>query len=173
MTGLLVEKRVLKYLLDLKFPKLASHLGKLQLDVELITIRWLLCCFVSVLPLDVTIRFYKLMTYKGAARVLDLVIYEGSKMLHKLALGVFKLNEKAILKLDDFNDTFVYLQEMTQKTDCDQIIRVGFLISRFKMFKAAFEIKIPKRKINSIRGIYLPKAMRYTISLTFEILGSG
>ena len=53
MTGILVEQRVFKYLLDLKLPKLTAHLKKLQLDVDVIVVRWLLCLFVSELPLEV------------------------------------------------------------------------------------------------------------------------
>lgn len=54
MTGILVEQRVFKYLLDLKLPKVSAHLEALQLDVEMIIVRWLLCLFVSEFPLEVT-----------------------------------------------------------------------------------------------------------------------
>lgn len=56
MTGLIVEQRVFKYLLDLKFPRVTSHLEKLQVDIEPLLVRWFLCLFVSVLPLEVLFK---------------------------------------------------------------------------------------------------------------------
>lgn len=53
MIGVVVEQRVFKYLLDLKFPKITTHLEKLQLDIDPIVLRWFMCLFVSVLPLEV------------------------------------------------------------------------------------------------------------------------
>lgn len=54
MTGLIVEQYVFKYLLDLKFPQITSHLRRLMFDINPVIVQWFLCLFVSVFPLEVS-----------------------------------------------------------------------------------------------------------------------
>eukprot|EP00242_Pyramimonas_sp_CCMP2087_P015680 CAMPEP_0198203992 /NCGR_PEP_ID=MMETSP1445-20131203/7337_1 /TAXON_ID=36898 /ORGANISM="Pyramimonas sp., Strain CCMP2087" /LENGTH=521 /DNA_ID=CAMNT_0043875625 /DNA_START=375 /DNA_END=1937 /DNA_ORIENTATION=+ len=101
LMGCLVEQRVLKHLLDKKMPKLSRHLDELQCDISLIATEWLLTVYVKSMPAET------------AARVLDSVFQEGSKMLFRVALALFKLNEKALLETQHMGEAVQLMQRYT------------------------------------------------------------
>lgn len=56
---------------------------------------------------------------------MDLLLYEGNKVLFRLAMALFKLYEKNILSTHDFSDEFMLLQSMTKNVDFDLLLQVG------------------------------------------------
>jgi hypothetical protein len=53
MTGIQVDQLSFKHFLSYYFPKVSNHLKKLDVDIQSIIVRWFLCLFVSVFPLEV------------------------------------------------------------------------------------------------------------------------
>eukprot|EP00892_Ulva_mutabilis_P000390 jgi/Ulvmu1/10351/UM061_0034.1 len=89
LTGCLQEVRVLDRLIAQKLPALSKHLVDSGTDLVAITPQWFLSLFCQDLPSETT------------ARVFDALLLEGSKVLHRVALAVFKLAEPHLLRCRD------------------------------------------------------------------------
>ena len=55
MYGIQAEQQTFKHLLNYYFPKVAKHLRDQEVDIEPIIVRWFMCLFISVFPLEVII----------------------------------------------------------------------------------------------------------------------
>jgi len=135
MVGLITEQRVFKCLLDLKCPRITSHLRKLQFDVQPVLVQWFLCLFISIL------------TVEDAVHMMELFLCEGDRFLFRIGLAYFRVNQKAIMKTSDFGEIFVFLQNVKNVTNFNAVI------------KHAFEIKLSKDKIKRLREYYLNKVV--------------
>ncbi|KAF8059692.1 SULTR2 [Scenedesmus sp. PABB004] len=82
--GVKVELRVLDALVAKKLPKVASHLGKIGATSLSLTPAWLASLFTTALPAE------------SAARVIDCLVLEGGKVLHRVALALFRRYEASI-----------------------------------------------------------------------------
>ncbi|KAG7454009.1 hypothetical protein JOB18_015556 [Solea senegalensis] len=100
------DQRVLKDFLVDKLPRLASHFDEFSIDVSLITFNWFLVVFVENLPSDILLPLW------------DAFLYEGSKVMFRYALALFKYKEDDILKIHDSVEIYQYLRFFT-KTICD------------------------------------------------------
>nr|XP_051699688.1 TBC1 domain family member 2A isoform X3 [Oryctolagus cuniculus] len=106
LTASQVDQRVLQDLLSEKLPRLMAHLGQQQVDLSLITFNWFLVVFADSLISDILLRVW------------DAFLYEGTKVVFRYALAIFKYNEKQILRLQDGLEIYQYLRLFT-KTICD------------------------------------------------------
>ena len=52
LIGAQIDQRVLKELLELKYPRLNAHLQSLNLDLSLISFNWFLTVFVDFFPIE-------------------------------------------------------------------------------------------------------------------------
>ncbi|XP_029368197.1 TBC1 domain family member 2A isoform X2 [Echeneis naucrates] len=100
------DQRVLKDFLAEKLPRLASHFEDHSIDVSLITFNWFLVVFVESLPSDILLPLW------------DAFLYEGTKVIFRYALALFKYQEENILKIHDRVEIYQYLRFFT-KTICD------------------------------------------------------
>jgi hypothetical protein len=91
--GLQVDMAVFRELLGKKLPKLARHLQKLQYPqneptsiepplINVFTMQWFLTLFCNCLPM------------KSVLRIWDLIMIEGSDVLLRAALSIWKLLEE-------------------------------------------------------------------------------
>ncbi|XP_004455856.2 TBC1 domain family member 2A isoform X2 [Dasypus novemcinctus] len=97
-----VDQRVLQDLLLEKLPRLMAHLGQHHVDLSLITFNWFLVVFADSLISDILLRVW------------DAFLYEGSKVVFRYALAIFKYNEEAILRLQDGLEIYQYLRFFTR-----------------------------------------------------------
>ncbi|KAM4877042.1 TBC1 domain family member 2A isoform 2-T2 [Thomomys bottae] len=107
LTASQVDQRVLQDLLAEKMPRLVAHLGQRHVDLSLITFNWFLVVFADSLVSDILLRVW------------DAFLYEGTKVVFRYALAIFKYNEEEILRLQDGLEIYQYLRFFT-KTICDQ-----------------------------------------------------
>ncbi|XP_069778866.1 TBC1 domain family member 2A isoform X8 [Narcine bancroftii] len=102
LTGSQVDQRVFKEILSEKMPKLVSHFEQYNVDLSYITFNWFLVVFVDSLLSDILLRVW------------DAFLYEGTKVIFRYALAIFRYNEEEILKLNDHLTIYDYLQCLTK-----------------------------------------------------------
>ncbi|KAG1684046.1 TBC1 domain family member 2B [Nymphon striatum] len=97
-----VDQRVLKDLMQEKLPRLYAHLEAHNVDLSLVTFTWLLTVFVDNIPVKTYLNIW------------DSFLYEGSKILFRYALAIFKYTEENLLKLTDYMSINTYLRGFSQ-----------------------------------------------------------
>ncbi|KAM3939201.1 TBC1 domain family member 2A isoform 2-T2 [Leptodactylus fuscus] len=115
LSGSQVDQRVFKDFLSEKLPRLSAHLDQYKIDLSLITFNWFLVIFVDSLVSDILLRVW------------DAFLYEGTKVIFRYALAIFKYNEEEIFKLTDATEIYQYLSFFT-KTICDgrKLMNIAF-----------------------------------------------
>ncbi|XP_073342447.1 TBC1 domain family member 2A [Pagrus major] len=109
------DQRVLKDFLTEKLPRLAAHFEDHSIDVSLITFNWFLVVFVESLPSDILLPLW------------DTFLYEGTKVIFRYALALFKYKEDDILKIHDSVEIYQYLRFFTKTiSDSRRLISIAF-----------------------------------------------
>ncbi|NXK90418.1 TBD2A protein, partial [Formicarius rufipectus] len=110
-----VDQRVFKDFLSEKLPRLMAHLEQYQIDVSLITFNWFLVAFVDSLVSDILLRVW------------DAFLYEGTKVIFRYALAIFKYNEEEILRIHDSVEIYQYLRFFTRMImDGRKLMNIAF-----------------------------------------------
>ncbi|NXJ01007.1 TBD2A protein, partial [Psophia crepitans] len=110
-----VDQRVFKDFLSEKLPRLMAHFEQYQIDVSLITFNWFLVAFVDSLVSDILLRVW------------DAFLYEGTKVIFRYALAIFKYNEEEILRIHDSVEIYQYLRFFTRMiTDGRKLMNIAF-----------------------------------------------
>ena len=65
MLGVIADARYFAELIAQKIPKLAAHMQKLKVDMQPIAVRWFLCLFVNIFPLETSLRFFDFLFLEG------------------------------------------------------------------------------------------------------------
>nr|KAF6434601.1 TBC1 domain family member 2 [Molossus molossus] len=115
LTASQVDQRVLQDLLAEKLPKLMAHLGQHQVDLSFMTFNWFLVVFADSLISNILLQVW------------DAFLYEGTKVVFRYALAIFKYNEEEILRLRDSLEIYQYLHFFT-KTICNsrKLMNIAF-----------------------------------------------
>jgi hypothetical protein len=92
LIGSIIDQRILSRLIELHLPKLAERLLRINVPVQLLTLPWFMCLFITYLP------------WRESLLTLDAFFYEGPVALFKVALAVLKLNSDAIMACDNPED---------------------------------------------------------------------
>jgi len=116
MKGAQIDCGVFKVLLKKKNPKVWKHLEKSNLDPSIVVVPWFVCLFShSSLPIE------------SVVRVWDSLFVEGNKILFRLALAIFHLNTKAILKCSEMGDLIRHVSSMSSDLfDSDMLLKTCF-----------------------------------------------
>lgn len=115
LVGAQVEMRSFEELVAAKLPKLGAHLKHLNCDMTLIATDWFLCLFSTVLPSETV------------ARVWDALLFEGPKVLYRVALALLKLHEQQLLAIDNTGDLIGDIKEACRVAhDRDGLMKVAF-----------------------------------------------
>ncbi|XP_010007759.1 PREDICTED: TBC1 domain family member 2A [Nestor notabilis] len=110
-----VDQRVFKDFLSEKLPRLMAHFEHYRIDVSLITFNWFLVAFVDSLVSDILLRVW------------DAFLYEGTKVIFRYALAIFKYNEEEILRIHDSVEIYQYLRFFTRMiTDGRKLMNIAF-----------------------------------------------
>jgi len=112
LIGLRVDQRVLEVLIKERLPKVHAHFAKFNVDISCFTTSWLLRLFVNVLPMETTLRIW------------DCFLYEGSKVLFRVALAFLKLHEDQVRQCVDAGELLMLLNLETKRFyDSDRLIK--------------------------------------------------
>ncbi|KAK1789339.1 hypothetical protein P4O66_015278, partial [Electrophorus voltai] len=115
LLGSQADQRVFKDFMAEKMPRLVAHLEVHSVDVSLITFNWFLVVFVESLPSDILLKVW------------DAFFYEGTKVIFRYALALFKYNEEEILKIHDSVEIYQYLRFFTKTiTDSRKLTAIAF-----------------------------------------------
>ncbi|XP_067171846.1 TBC1 domain family member 2A [Apteryx mantelli] len=110
-----VDQRVFKDFLSEKLPRLMAHFEQYRIDVSLITFNWFLVAFVDSLVSDILLRVW------------DAFLYEGTKVIFRYALAIFKYNEEEILRIHDNVEIYQYLRFFTRMiVDGRKLMNIAF-----------------------------------------------
>ncbi|NXW98887.1 TBD2A protein, partial [Larus smithsonianus] len=110
-----VDQRVFKDFLSEKLPRLMAHFEQYRIDVSLITFNWFLVVFVDSLVSDILLRVW------------DAFLYEGTKVIFRYALAIFKYNEEEILRIHDSVEIYQYLRFFTRMImDGRKLMNIAF-----------------------------------------------
>uniref|UniRef100_A0A0P4WC33 TBC1 domain family member 2B n=2 Tax=Scylla olivacea TaxID=85551 RepID=A0A0P4WC33_SCYOL len=158
LLGSQVDQRVLKDLVAEKLPRLNSHLTRHGLDFSLFTFNWFLCVYIDIIPP---------ITY---LTIWDSFLYEGSKVLFRYALAIFKLCEEGILERADYMEIFNYLRSVPAPiTDIPKLQEAAFqwvnpLSMRYLRARRAHHTAIVKAELEEVeayrRDYYASKAAK-------------
>ncbi|XP_015415975.1 PREDICTED: TBC1 domain family member 2A isoform X3 [Myotis davidii] len=102
LTASQVDQRVLQDLLSEKLPRLMAHLGQLRVDLSFITFNWFLVVFADSLISNILFQVW------------DAFLYEGTKVVFRYALAIFKYTEEEILRLQNSLEIYQYLRFFTK-----------------------------------------------------------
>ncbi|XP_029283099.1 LOW QUALITY PROTEIN: TBC1 domain family member 2A [Cottoperca gobio] len=109
------DQRVLKDFLAEKLPRLAAHFEDHSIDVSLITFNWFMVVFVESLPSDILLPLW------------DAFLYEGTKVIFRYTLALFKYKENDILKIHDGVEIYQYLRFFTKTiSDSRRLTSIAF-----------------------------------------------
>ncbi|XP_018425487.1 PREDICTED: TBC1 domain family member 2A [Nanorana parkeri] len=136
LTGSQVDQRVFKDFFSEKLPRLTAHFQQYKIDLSLITYNWFLVVFVDSLVSDILLRVW------------DAFLYEGTKVIFRYALAIFKYNEEEILKLNDEIEIYQYLSFFT-KTICDGRKLMNIAFNEMNPF--------PMKHIRNRRAVHMEK----------------
>ncbi|CAM6124260.1 unnamed protein product [Calypogeia fissa] len=115
LRGCHLAQRVFKDLLKKKFPRLAQHLDQIGFDSTLVTTEWFLCLFAKTFPSETVMRVW------------DVLFNEGVKVIFRVALAIFKLNEDSLLNTKHAGQVMKILQLSTEHLyDPDVLLKAAF-----------------------------------------------
>jgi len=116
LMGAQVDQRVFRDLIDEKVPKLGNHFNNLKFDLSLISFNWFLTVFVDFFPIELTFKVW------------DTYLFEGSKVLFRFALAVFKHFEEDLVKLTDAGYVFSFFRKIPRsKFNISKILNIAFV----------------------------------------------
>lgn len=132
MKSVMIDGLVLEELLRMKSPLVYKCLKKMDTSCIAMCTKWFVCLFVDVLPIETTIR------------VMDCIIYEGDKILFRVALSLIKLNTKQFLASKAFPDFAICFRNIVcneSVVECHSFIQKVFKLSN----------PLPYRRIKRLR----------------------
>lgn len=91
---------------------------------------WYLTCFTNTLPYNIVVR------------IIDCFLFEGTKIIHRISLGLLALKENEIVAKKDFLDIMDVLKVIADNINMDLL------------FKKSFDFSISKKTIKKYENIY-------------------
>lgn len=114
MVGSKTDAHIFEALLYTYFPMIAHQLFDLGLPVVLRTASWFLCMFVTILPIETTMR------------VFDWMFAEGSQVIFSVGLALFHLSSTDLATSNSFDSAYFTFTTMTQHCyNADHLIELA------------------------------------------------
>ncbi|KAL8131160.1 uncharacterized protein LOC141710488 [Apium graveolens] len=115
LSGCHIEQRVFKDLLRKHCPKLCDHLEALDFDVSVVATEWFLCLFSKSLPSETTLRVW------------DILFYEGTCVIFRTALAIFKMKEEELVLAHNIVDAVNRILLTTRRLfDPDDLLTIAY-----------------------------------------------
>lgn len=105
LLGIQADQKVLQTLLTNFLPSIDDKLKQHDIDISLITFQWFLTLFASVVHMKILLRLW------------DFFFCDGSIVLFQLTLGMLKLNEQRLDKLENSAQIFNALSDIPGEID--------------------------------------------------------
>lgn len=103
MIGIKVDSEIVASLLEQHFPRISENFLNLGLPLTLMVSPWFLCMFVTILPVETTMRIF------------DWIFSEGSHILFSVVLALFDLNSQLFTETNDFDSIYFNINSMTSQ----------------------------------------------------------
>ena len=146
MVGVYCDQVVLSHMISLHLPEVYEVLEREHLQLPLITVSWFMCCYVNTIRHDVALRIW------------DMFFNEGVKVIFRIAMALFKLNEEKIISAKDGGELFMIMRDLGQTViDADLLISTAYkdfpyqLSSNF--LQSSKRSTSPRLKIQSPYGV--------------------
>ncbi|VUC55875.1 GTPase-activating protein, putative [Plasmodium berghei ANKA] len=115
MRGLRRDIIVIEELIKIKFPNVHMHMKEFDVDVSWICSEWLLCLFCTAFPIATTLRIW------------DCLFYEGDKILFRIVLALFKMNQEKLIKSNSLESILYIFKESTKNmVESDKLMHTAF-----------------------------------------------
>lgn len=115
LLGVQTDQRVLCQLITVFLPRLDATIKQHDVDIPLITLGWFLTLFSGVLNIQIMLRVW------------DLLFYEGSTVLFRIALAILKIKEDALVETTNVAAFFNEISNAPSSiTDIDKFIRTAY-----------------------------------------------
>lgn len=118
LIGVQADQRVLRELIVSYLPDLDAVLKEHDIEMSLITLHWFLTIFASVVHIRVLLRLW------------DLLFYEGSTVLFQMTLGMLRMKDAEIRKLENSAQIFNVLSDVPGDVqDVDILLEESFKVA--------------------------------------------
>eukprot|EP01133_Synstelium_polycarpum_P005265 gene5265-6098_t len=135
MIGSIIDQKIFAHLVNQHLPDVYNHLERIGLPINILSLPWFMCMFVSYIP------------YPVATRVVDCFLFGGTTVLFQTGLAILKINKQKIL---DERDSEVVVELLRSKCyDIEELIQVTFQ-----------DFDIPDEQINELRNAHKFKEIR-------------
>ncbi|KOB60056.1 hypothetical protein PFHG_01818 [Plasmodium falciparum HB3] len=115
MRGLRRDIIVIEELIRVKLPDVHLRLKEFDVDLSWICSEWLLCLFCTTFPITTTLRIW------------DCLFYEGDKIIFRITLALFKLNQQKLCELNSLESILLLFKETTKNMfECDKLMYIAF-----------------------------------------------
>jgi len=126
----------LEKLIEMFCPALAKKLAQAEIHPSCYATKWFMTGFAHVLPFPAVVRIW------------DMYLYEGNKIIFRIAIQCLKENEGALLKLnlkdqDQQEEFYKVLQSVDQRIEAEQLV------------KDALNLKLTTSQINTTERLWL------------------
>ena len=112
-----LRKRLYVFINLLKkfMPKIYNKLIELNIFPTMYASQWFFTCFANCLPFNIVVRIF------------DCYLLEGEKIIYRIALALFKLKEKYLLKGKSFETIMEKMKSITNEiNDPDRLLETAF-----------------------------------------------
>lgn len=115
MRGLRRDIIVIEELIRTKLPDVHLRLKEFDVDLSWICSEWLLCLFCTAFPITTTLRIW------------DCLFYEGDKIIFRITLALFKMNQEKLIELNSLESILLLFKETTKNmVECDKLMYIAF-----------------------------------------------
>ncbi|PAA67291.1 hypothetical protein BOX15_Mlig016268g1, partial [Macrostomum lignano] len=133
MASFQAECYVLGRLVQEKLPQVHKFMKDYGVTFPMVTLKWFICLYADVLPVETVYRIW------------DVLFFEGSKVLFRVALTLIHLNQNALLGCRDLPSAIKVFQQMVQ--DRNVLHCHTFIPQIFKVPQS-----LPMKKIEQLRA---------------------
>lgn len=115
LSGALADQSVLNELLSESLPALHAHLKYYGIDISTVTFNWFITIFIDAVP------------FETAMRIWDCFVFEGREALFRIAVGLLKVQQSALLQLSCALEIMQYMKRAARVTyDKDQLFKASY-----------------------------------------------
>ena len=115
LAGAHIDQAVFLDLIKEKLPQVYVKFQSLEFPLQPLTINWFLCLYIHAVPLETTLRIW------------DVMFYEGSKILFRVALSLLKINESTIMAATRMDDLMQFIKDVPRTTqDASYVMKCCF-----------------------------------------------
>ncbi|XP_041355294.1 growth hormone-regulated TBC protein 1-like [Gigantopelta aegis] len=138
MTAVKVEQLLLGEIVRWKLPAVYAHMEALGVLWCLVGMKWFICMFADVLPTETVFRIW------------DCMVFEGSKILLRVAFTLISMNKDAILACRSFTEVVNLFRSMVSS---HQVLNCHSFMQNIFTLTGSF----PRKQLNKMRAECLSK----------------